>query len=244
MAARWLAYRLHYPLLTLDLSAVMSSFLGKTGNNIRVVLDYARRSQCILLLDEFDAIAKRRDDAAEVGELKRLVTVLLQEIDSWPPYGLLVAATNHPDLLDPAVWRRFDRVVEFVFPTRQEVQVLLTSLLPSSEIAESFVVLLSHILDGASFADVTKTLSAAKRYALVRRSKLDEALLEVAMAIGNDRSHREKLALAAVMQDYGLSQRRISTLIGVSRDTIRSHASGAQLDPSKRSGQRGNDAAR
>jgi len=98
----------------------MSSFLGKTGSNIRVVLDFARRQPCVLLLDEFDAITKRRDDSAEIGELKRLVTVLIQAIDEWPADGLLVAATNHPELLDPAIWRRFDRVVEFPLPTSSE----------------------------------------------------------------------------------------------------------------------------
>ncbi len=105
LAARWLARELGRPLLTLDLSAVMSSYLGRTGANVRHVLDYAKGVDCVLLLDELDAIAKRRDDATDVGELKRLVTVLLQEIDDWPSTGLLIAATNHSDLLDPAVWR-------------------------------------------------------------------------------------------------------------------------------------------
>ncbi len=125
LAARWLAEKLARPLLTLDLSSVMSSFLGKTGSNIRVVLDFARKQPSVLLLDEFDAIAKRRDDTAEIGELKRLVTVLIQAIDEWPADGLLVAATNHPELLDPAIWRRFDRVVEFPHPTEKELIQLL-----------------------------------------------------------------------------------------------------------------------
>ena len=94
----------------------MSSFLGRTGNNVRNVLDFAKGVSCVFLLDEFDAIAKRRDDAVEVGELKRLVTVLLQEIDQWPASGLLIAATNHYNLLDPAVWRRFELVVGFPMP--------------------------------------------------------------------------------------------------------------------------------
>lgn len=108
LAAKWLSYKLDRPLLTLDLATVMSSYLGKTGNNIRAVLNYAQKNTSILLLDEFDSIAKRRDDDLEIGELKRLVTVLLQTIDEWPPNGLLIAATNHPELLDPAVWRRFE----------------------------------------------------------------------------------------------------------------------------------------
>ena len=121
LAARWLARELRRPLLTLDLSAVMSSFLGRTGANVRHVLDYAKSVTGVLLLDELDAIAKRRDDTTDVGELKRLVTVLLQEIDDWPPTGLLIAATNHADLLDPAVWRRFEMQVEFPLPTEASV---------------------------------------------------------------------------------------------------------------------------
>ena len=80
LAAKWMANELKIPLYTLNLAAVMSSYLGKTGNNIRRVFEFASKSPCILLLDEFDAIAKKRDDDSDVGELKRLVTVLLQEI--------------------------------------------------------------------------------------------------------------------------------------------------------------------
>src|SRR5579859_4696802 len=95
LAARWIARELDRPLVVLDLAAVMSSFLGRTGNNVRNIIDYAKSTPCVFLIDEFDAIAKRRDDQIEVGELKRLVTVLLQSIDEWPPSGLLIAATNH-----------------------------------------------------------------------------------------------------------------------------------------------------
>src|SRR3984893_12035881 len=122
LAARWIARELHRPLLTLDLSAVMSSFLGRTGANVRHVLDYAKSVTGVLLLDELDSIAKRRDDVTDVGELKRLVTVLLQEIDDWPPSGLLIAATNHSNLLDPAVWRRFEMRVDFPMPTDDSVR--------------------------------------------------------------------------------------------------------------------------
>jgi hypothetical protein len=92
----------------LDLIVVMSSYLGKTGNNLRSALDHAKANEAILLLDEIDAIAKRRSDESDVGELKRLVTVMLQEVDDWPDTDLLLAATNHPELVDPALWRRFD----------------------------------------------------------------------------------------------------------------------------------------
>ena len=131
MAARWLARELNRPLLTLDLAAVMSSFLGRTGSNLRHVLDYAKSIECVLLLDELDALAKRRDDRGEIGELKRLVTVLLQEVDDWPPTGLLVAATNHSELLDPAAWRRFEMVITFELPQPAEIEQLVLTLLKS-----------------------------------------------------------------------------------------------------------------
>ena len=133
LAARWIARAVGLPLLTLDLSAVMSSYLGRTGANLRHVLDYAKSIDCVLLLDELDAIAKRRDDAGEIGELKRLVTVLLQQLDDWPSSGLLIAATNHSDLLDPAVWRRFEQLVDFPLPNRESVHTYLHALF--SEIA-------------------------------------------------------------------------------------------------------------
>ena len=111
------------PLLILDLSAVMSSYLGRTGSNLRHVLDYAKSLDCVLLLDELDAIAKRRDDSSEIGKLKRLVTVLLQQLDDWPSAGLLIAATNHTDLLDHAVWCRFEELVKFGIPQQDTVKV-------------------------------------------------------------------------------------------------------------------------
>ena len=123
LADRWIARELGRPLLILDLSAVMSSYLGRTGSNLRHVLDYAKSLDCVLLLDELDAIAKRRDDSSEIGKLKRLVTVLLQQLDDWPSAGLLIAATIHADLLDHAVWCRFEELVKFGVPQQDTVKV-------------------------------------------------------------------------------------------------------------------------
>jgi SpoVK/Ycf46/Vps4 family AAA+-type ATPase len=201
LAARWMATRLGRPLLTLDLSAVMSSFLGRTGNNIRVVLDYARRAPSVLLLDEFDAIAKRRDDAAEVGELKRLVTVLLQEIDEWPIEGVLIAATNHPDLLDPAVWRRFDRVVQFPRPAARDVLTAIERLLGHEEAtaAKLQTEMLSALFVGQSFADVARQVTAARRAAVIRRVPLAESLEELAGELMRGASFEQKLQFAKEM---------------------------------------------
>ena len=122
LTARWVASQLGVPLYVLDLTVVMSSLLGRSGNNLRAALDFAKSTDCVLLLDEIDSIAKRRSDDTDIGELKRLVTVILQEVDEWPTTGLLLAATNHPELIDPALWRRFDLVVEFKLPEMPAVK--------------------------------------------------------------------------------------------------------------------------
>ena len=134
LAARWLARELDLPLIVLDLASVMSSFLGRTGVNIKRVLDYARASKAVLLLDELDAVAKRRDDTTEIGELKRLVTVLLQEIDTWPEGSLLVAASNHGELLDPAIWRRFELVLDFPLPNDEALGIALREFLEGQDV--------------------------------------------------------------------------------------------------------------
>jgi len=103
-----LAGELNLPIYHVYLDALVSSFLGETGKNLKIIFDEVSKEECILLLDEFDAIAKHRDDTQELGELKRVVTVLLQNIDELNPHTILIAATNHEHLLDPAVWRRFD----------------------------------------------------------------------------------------------------------------------------------------
>ncbi len=225
MAARWLASKLGRPLMTLDLSAVMSSFLGRTGSNIRAVLDYAQRSSSVLLLDEFDAIAKRRDDAAEIGELKRLVTVLVQSIDDWPADGLLVAATNHPELLDPAIWRRFDRVVDFPLPGEAEIATAITQLW-SAAVGQMPLRVASALMKGLSFSDVTRAVLKTRRDSVISGMPEDEALLRLAAEVSRDASLSARLDFAANLKSEGLSQRRIAEITGLSRDTLRKHQGG------------------
>lgn len=238
LAARWLAAYTNRPLLTLDLAAVMSSFLGRTGNNIRVVLDFARRTPSVLLLDEFDAIAKRRDDATEVGELKRLVTVLLQAVDDWPTSGILVAATNHPELLDPAVWRRFDRVVEFPHPKADEIAAVIRQLVGLDDTVKDSIGLLSALLEGRSFADVVRIITAARRSAVVNGTSTMAAIERVVADLSGRADLETKLRVAAWLSSTGKSQREVAALTGLSRDTLRKHLGGASASttkPTKRS---------
>lgn len=123
-AARYVAAMLDLPLLTVRLDAVISSYLGTTAKNLRTVFDYAAHRGGVLFLDEFDALAKMRDDANEVGEIKRIVNGLIQNLDGYPDMPL-IAATNHEHLLDPAIWRRFDSVIALPLPGQDEREALL-----------------------------------------------------------------------------------------------------------------------
>jgi len=222
LAARWLARQLDRPLLTLDLSAVMSSFLGRTGTNVRHVLDYAKDVSCVLLIDEFDAIAKRRDDDHEVGELKRLVTVLLQEIDDWPEGGLLVAASNHQELLDPAVWRRFESQIEFPLPELDAVKLAVKLFMQQGEdVDEVWAAALAQVMLGHSFNDIERELKSVRRQAALQACPIEELFPRVVMRHINGHSKTQKKEIAGRLSQVGLSQRAINELTGLSRDTLR-----------------------
>lgn len=125
--ANFLAAKLNLPLVTAKADALISSYLGSTSKNIRSLLDYAQSEPCVLFLDEFDAIAKARDDKNEIGELKRVVVSLLQNIDNLGD-TVLVAATNHVHLLDPAVGRRFHYKLELKPPRERERERIIESI--------------------------------------------------------------------------------------------------------------------
>ena len=223
MSARWLAREMGRPLLVLDLAAVMSSFLGRTGANLRHVLDYAKAQDCVLLLDELDAIAKRRDDTGEVGELKRLVTVLLQEIDDWPTGGLLIAATNHAGLLDPAIWRRFELILDFPLPSGELVSQFVGDQLDGfvKDNAGEWVKILSVLFQGRSFSEIEREMNAAKRAAVLDAVSPDDALSSMLGA--GELEQQDRIGLAVKLVGMGVvSQRRAHELTGVARETIRS----------------------
>ncbi len=127
--AKYIASTTGLPLVTARLDGLVSSLLGSTSKNIRKIFEYASRRECVLFLDEFDVIAKLRDDRNELGELKRVVNALIQNIDAFDGGSILVAATNHHKMLDPAIWRRFSSVVALETPKLEEIKKWITYLL-------------------------------------------------------------------------------------------------------------------
>jgi SpoVK/Ycf46/Vps4 family AAA+-type ATPase len=123
--AEALAESLMVPLFTVRYHAVIASYLGETGSRLRQMFEEVRTRRCVLFFDEFDAIAKERGDIHETGEIKRVVSSLLLEMDALPSYVVVVTATNHAELLDRAVWRRFQIRIMLPKPGKKEVAIWL-----------------------------------------------------------------------------------------------------------------------
>lgn len=226
MTARYIAQSLGVPLVTVDLGTMMSSFLGRSAQNLQEILQSSRDRSSALFIDEFDAIAKRRDDGQDVGELKRLVNVLLLELDS-PSTGLLIAATNHPELLDRAVARRFDRIIVMPAPDvvvrRRLVARHATMQRCGLSDADQNTVALA--MTGMSHSEVCSQLDRLARDAVLADGswpEISEHVLRWAVKElhgSEDATVRAAIAKTAV-NTLGMSQRKTAQLLGVTHPTI------------------------
>lgn len=169
--AKWIAKRVGLPVVLAKLDGIVSSFLGTSSRNISNLFKFANRYKCVLLLDEFDAIAKLRDDPQEVGEVKRIVNTLLQCLDDRDEVGFTIGVTNHEQLLDPAIWRRFDVQIEIPKPSEGVVPVLVKKFVKPLEYSEAEVQFLSWCLQGATGADVQKMANWLKRMSIIPEYK-------------------------------------------------------------------------
>jgi len=119
--AEAIAEAMAVPLFVVRYEAMIGSYLGETAARLKRVFDYARTTPCVLFFDEFDAIGKERGDIHETGEIKRVVTSLLMQVDDLPSYTIVAGATNHPELLDRASWRRFQLRLSLPMPTQKDL---------------------------------------------------------------------------------------------------------------------------
>lgn len=161
--ALWMAQQLGLPVLVARVDALMSSFLGTTSRNIAQVFEFANRFRCVLLLDELDSLAKVRDDANEVGEIKRVVNALLQNLDGRASSGITLGITNHPQLLDPAVWRRFMSQIEVPLPSEEVRQAIVRRTFKPMDVPESLVHLMAALMEGSAGSEVRTVVSLFKK---------------------------------------------------------------------------------
>ena len=162
--ARYLAQQLSLPCVEVRLDGLVSSFLGTTARNIGALFDFANRYRCVLFLDEFDAVAKARDDVQEIGEIKRVVNTLLQSLDARNGIGITLAATNHEHLLDMAVWRRFDARIELPKPDAEAREQMLKGVSQANAIEwQRTPIPCPEQTEGMSGADIEMLVDAGKR---------------------------------------------------------------------------------
>lgn len=131
MTAAALAGELHIPLFTVQLDGLMTKFMGETASKLRLVFTAMAETKGVYFFDEFDAIGAKRAERNDVGEIRRVLNSFLQFLEEDDSEGLVVAATNHPELLDPALFRRFDDVIEYALPTNEVAERILQARLSS-----------------------------------------------------------------------------------------------------------------
>jgi len=166
--ARYIAAQLHLPLLTARIDSLVSSFLGSTAKNLRMLFEHASARPCVLFLDEFDALAKLRDDRQELGELKRVVVSLLQNIDAIYGETVLLAATNHEHLLDPAIWRRFTYRIHIELPGIEARRKMFSRFLAAPVEARSLE-RFALASAGLSGSDLRQICEGARRASVIDR---------------------------------------------------------------------------
>lgn len=169
--ALWLANELQLPVVLARLDGLVSSFLGTTSRNIGMLFTFAARYKCVLLLDEFDAVAKLRDDPHEMGEIKRVVNTLLQNLDARSTIGFTIGITNHEQLLDPAIWRRFEVQLAMPHPEFAARMAIVRQYMEPLGISEAGARLVAWVAEGASGADIEQLCRSLQKRMLMASSQ-------------------------------------------------------------------------
>lgn len=227
MTAAYVAQKLGAPLMTVNFASLISSLLGQTGSNLQEAVDAAIDKNAVLFFDELDAVAKSRGDQQDLGEMKRVVNVVLQQLDRWPAGNLLIAATNHPELLDDAIFRRFDSSIAFEMPGVQERRQFLHQhdVLNRMDINDAVLDAVAIIFEGHSLSVLdTEMRTMTRRIVLNGRVEdASEAILETIVLNAQKNleiTPQKRAALVHGAKRLGWTQRRTAQWLGVSHVTI------------------------
>lgn len=160
------------PLLTVRYDALVGAYLGETNARLARLFEYVRTMPCVLFFDEFDAVGKERGDIHETGEIKRVVSFLLMQLDQLPSYVVVVAATNHAELLDRAVWRRFQLRIDMPLPSRDAAAVLVDRFLDAwPEPTGLSATQIATQMGPSSFADIFEFCQNIRRRHILSQGK-------------------------------------------------------------------------
>lgn len=251
--ASYVAKRLGLPIFLARLDGLISSFLGSTAKNIRAIMEFATRTPCVLFIDEFDAIAKLRDDQQELGELKRVVNSFLQNLDMLGKDVILIAATNHEQLLDSAVWRRFHFQLHIDYPTSDQREHFWRVFSADGVWSPKDLKVLADVSSGYSVAAIETASSRLRQRSIIRGETptLREAI-HALLPLGHGQSATPSVVKAEWLDDatvlierlrerdpqlYSLSV--IAEIAGISKPTMSrraAKATGAQRPPATEGG--------
>lgn len=187
--AEAVAEALAVPFFVVRYDAMIGSYLGETAGRLRRIFDYARTTPCVLFFDEFDAVGKERGDVHETGEIKRVVTSLLMHVDDLPSYTVVIAATNHSELLDRAVWRRFQLRLHLPAPTDKDLSRYFERFLATMD-RETGVApdLIAKRLSNVSYAEAEEfVLDVLRRDVMTMKDVALEDTIEEQLSIWEER---------------------------------------------------------
>lgn len=229
--AKWISRQIGVPIVLARLEGLMSSFLGTTSKNIGNLFTFADRYNCVLLLDEFDAIAKLRNDPQEVGEVKRVVNTLLQCLDIRKNKGFTIGVTNHELLLDPAIWRRFDIQIEVPIPSASVTLVLIKKFLEPLSFEDVELRFFAWVMTGASGADIEMLAKWIKRATVINKDASVISIIKQFTLLNSGRISEEKrLKLSSPDEDllvsllndnnFTFKQIDLASLFGISASNV------------------------
>jgi len=232
LLAGHIASKLSRPIYMARLDSLISSRLGETSKNIRGIFDFIPTRNAVLFLDEMDAVAKLRDDKNELGELKRVVNTVLQGLDSLSDEVLVVGATNHPHLLDPAIWRRFPYKIEMGLPDGKTREIMWQHFLEHKNLKIDYDnKIFSQLSEGLSGAEIEQVALAVKR-----RSVLDGKVASMSAIIlginelkagrtptldrGEISPEEKKQVIYLLTEKTDVSAAEIGRILGISRQMV------------------------
>ena len=171
MTAATLATELRLPLFTILLEGLITKFMGETAAKLKLVFDAMSTTEGVYLFDEFDALGSRRTYSNDVGEIRKSLEFVLAIVGKRRFVGVVVAATNHPDLLDRALFRRFDDVIEYALPDKSTAEGIMKNRLAGFETSEVDWIRVLDLAEGLSQADLSRACDEAAKNAILEKAR-------------------------------------------------------------------------
>lgn len=178
MTARWLARELSLSLFEVCLAANVDSYMGVTGKNLQSVIDFAQSQPCVLFLDEADAFLRARGGTStQDKEMDRAVNILLKAIEEWSAESVILMATNLPDSIDDAMWRRFDSCIHFPLPSENEIYYIVRDASLPIPVSIEVIRRRMDVFVGKSASDIVRIVRASKRKLVLQKKKKEDTVL-------------------------------------------------------------------